>query len=428
MEKCMNTDKQQFTIEGNVLDGTPFEVLGKNKESRYHSSYSVWQLARMGAYNEAEALPLLLRLDAFGEVAELYQTHERYVTMMDIAETDTAENQLLSDLLLGFAIRYAHSNDSSRLQFLIVSSAKSMESVPYKMDEWKEASEIQSALAKKLDALNSSGKTLPDGLSADLLAAKVMSKVRIEYQRRRHGRLGDETLWGRELETIRVFQDAGIEGSDIARALKFMTRIASNHVEPSGAATGRLFDRKAARLLIRDFQRRARVSMPYVRVIDEHFLAEENARTGNLPRIPAWNQAKDESSMHLIKRDIFDQALRWARRAAATSGRGLLPVFFLTGPSGSGKSVLLKQIALALYHQGYAVAEILDIFKAAERADNLATAAVALDSPLILIWDNALGLDNDPPAAIKEIAAAQISGVPILILGAAPDAGYPANP
>ena len=417
-------EKLEFSVDHKVLNNLDLNGSGNNRGTRYHWSHAVWQLARMGAYNTAGSLPLKIRLERYDEVAELYPDQERYVALLDAvdADADPVESKLFYDILVRLAVRRVKSRKPELLHGHIISSAKPFQSDISQLSAHENAGKIKENLVGRISELIVTGDLMPKNTDIDELARKVIEKTTVEYRRRRHGRHGDDTLWGNELDAIKVLQDAGIAGKDLHPALQAL--ITAVELPETSKSAPRTFTRKAAYLLIRDFQRRAYISMPSVRVIDERFITETQPVNGALPFVPCWKaiaQPEQTSTEGFIRRETFDSAVKWARRAAAVAGRGLLPVFLFTGESGSGKSAILKQTALALYHQGFAVAEILDIEAAAEEADRLANAAVAGDSPLVLLWDDPLGLGTDPVASVKEIAAAQISGAPVVILSSAPN-------
>ncbi len=409
MEQQMNTNFE-FSIDPKGL-----EVLGKLQmehpgNNRFHSSHTVWQLARMGAYNAAGKLPLAIRIESQNEMTELYPDGERYVAVLDSRETGT-DSQTLTDILTRFAVRLAVSSKPEQLAGHVVSCAKSAESAPDALRKWPTAETMLEGLIRKLHEIQDQKIGLPDQQDIDSLAKSAIDRMTMEYLRRRHGRYGEESLWGRELSSLRVLQDAGIAGHDLEPALKSL-------IEASRLQNGRpvVFDRNSAYLLIRDFQRRAYLSIPGVRVVDRRMRLNSTDGFVPLPGTPDFSWVVHSNAPEVIQREIFPAALKWARRAIKISGRGLLPIFLYTGEPGSGRSFLLKQIGWELQKQGYAVAELSDIDRAAKEADKLAVAAMAGDSPLILLWDDPLALNIDPVAAVKEIAGAQISGAPILIL------------
>ena len=414
-------NKAKFSVNKDVLNGVDVNVLDSGKWTRFHSSHAVWQLARMGAYNTDGALPDLIRLEGIDEILERYPDKERFVVMMDITdnETELSDTSILFDVLLRFAVRKAKSRKPDSLSLHIISSTKAVKSSDTKLSNWKDVSGIQEKLLVQLSELVITKDVLPSDIAVDELTKRVIDATTLEYRRRRQGRHGDETLWGCELEALKVLQDAGIAGSDLAPALRSLIAVVSDQNVTDTPIQHSVFDRKAAYLIIRDFQRRANISLPCVRVIDERFIADGDSCSEVLSRTPSWPQVIRTDGSHLILRDDFDSAMKWARRATAVSGRGLLPVFLFTGEDGSGRSVMLKQVAWGLYRQGFAVAEILDIEAAAVEAEHLANGAVAGDSPLVLIWDDPLGLGQNPVEPIKEIASAQISGAPIVILSTA---------
>ncbi len=420
--------KRKFSVGVGILDGLADHLSETGKEKQYHTSHAVWQLARMGSYNVAGELPLAIRLERFTEIAELYPEHERYVGLMDTPDSDLSESRVLSDILLKFAVRLARikPRDHAKIQFHVISSAKAVQSNPPRMVDWDIAPTIQNNLVLRLTELNVSTDILPKDTDPTELADLILKKTTAEYHRRRQGRLGDDNLWGRELEALKVLQDTGLSGPDLGVALQALIQSVSWSDSNGKDQSGKIFNRQQAYLLIRDFQRRARIEMPGVRVIDERFLKEESGEMVPFARHPSWKQAiiGEPGMSRFVERDCFDSAVKWARRAAAISGRGLLPIFVFTGNSGNGKSIILKQVAWSLYRQGFAVAEILDIHKAGVEAEQLATAAVAVDSPLVLIWDDIVGPGSDPVPAFKEFAESQVSGVPIVLLCASSEFGY----
>ncbi|GEM_PF-5084640 len=409
-----------FSVYSDALNGIPSTLAEKNPENRYHFSHAVWQLARMGAYNATGEIPLAVRLERNGEIGELYADHERYIALIDTSETDPADPALLGEILLGFAVRLATSTSSDSLSFHIVCSSKAIESVSSSLKDWKNHSDLLAVLTNQIDD-HRPAMNLAESFASGELAHNVIIRTTIEYQRRRQGRLGDESLWGRELDGLKVLQDAGIAGNDLGPALKALIRTVST----AAAAVTRKqpIDRQAAFLMIRDFQRRARMAISSVRMIDERFISEDSIPHVSAPRCPSWRQAGIDRIPGLLLRTDLDACVKWARRAAGISGRGLLPIFLFNGESGNGTSLILRETALHLYRQGYTIAEILDIESAANDAEHLANAAMAGDSPLILVWDDCLGLGQDPIASFREIASAQISGAPIVILAAYPDTG-----
>ena len=415
-------EKLEFSVDQKVLNGLAMNGSENNRGTRYHWSHAVWQLARMGAYNTAGLLPQKIRLDRYDEVAELYPGQERYVASLDAtdADADALDSKSFYDILLRLTVRRVKSRKPELIRGHIVSSAKAFQSDSNRLIDQANIDKIKQNLIVRISELIVTTNIFPKELDLDALAQRVLESTTVEYRRRRHGRHGDETLWGSELDAIKVLQDAGIAGKDLHPALQALISAVELPETSSGAL--RVFNRKAAFLLIRDFQRRAHISMPSVRVIDERFIMESDEFHAIIPFVPDWKSVaaqklgKDDS---LINRETFESAVKWARRAAAVAGRGLLPVFLFTGETGSGRSTMLKQVAFSLYQQGFSVAEILDIEAAAEEADRLANAAVAGDSPLILLWDDPLGLGTDPVASVKEIASAQISGAPLVILSTA---------
>ncbi|MBN1552915.1 hypothetical protein JW979_15685 [bacterium] len=410
--------KIEFSVASEIMDQFKSNDTESAKENRYLSCHALWQLARMAAYNTAGDLPQAIRLEDVGEVAERYEDGEQLVALIDAHESESEEYSALLQKILKFAIRVSFSKNPDNIRCQIISCAKSMQSVPENLRDWTNFSDISERLTASLQEYKEQGKAFTNIEDIDAFVQDVISKTSVTYLRRRQGRFGDESLWGRELETIKVLQDAGIKGNDIEPSMQLLRHAISSRLK--SRKTKNVIDRKTAYLLIRDFQRRAYLSMESVRVIDNRFLTQHKELPGWLPRQPSWYQVAKDNALHLIKRETYDSSLKWARRAALISGRGLLPVFVLTGPMGVGKSVLIKQIAWDLYQQGYAVAEILNLEQAAVDADQLAYAAVAGDSPLILIWDDPCGLAPDLIPAIKEIAQAQISGAPIVLLTTAP--------
>ncbi len=323
------------------------------------------------------------------------------------------------DALVRCAIFLIRSRRDDMVDFLVMISSKQAENAPSRLSGWENPDRLTAALTDRLQVLKTSG-VLREETDIAVVVPKVLNLVSIEYARRRHGYLGEDALWGRELDAVKVLEDAGIEGSDLASALaNLAAHAACRHIKKR--KTGLIFTRSDAMLMIRDYQRRARIQRPGVRVIDLIFMEKQQKDTQLIPRIPGWNNAADPKS---VKRDVFESAVKWARLAALKSGRGLLPVFIFTGEEGNGRSFLLKQVAWELYKEGFPVAEIIDLEEAAREAEGLATAAVALDAPLILVWDDALGPGQDGIQALKEFAEAQLSGVPMMILAAASDAGY----
>lgn len=409
-----------FSVFSDALNELPSSFSDKNPENRYHFSHAVWQLARMGAYNATGEIPLAVRLERNGEIGELYSDHERFIALIDTSETDPADPALIGEILLGFAVRLATSSSPGSIRLHIVCSSKAIESVSQSLKEWKNESDLTTALAEQINELINR-EVISKKTVATELAAETIGRTTIEYQRRRQGRMGDESLWGRELDGLKVLQDAGLAGNDLGPAIRAIIRTVSSAA--TAATRKQPIDREAAFLLIRDFQRRARIAISSVRMIDDRFLTEEETSHAILPRCPSWRQARIDRIEGVISRTDLDACIKWARRAAIISGRGLLPIFLFSGSSGNGRSLLLRETALHLYGQGYTIAEILDIDAAGNEAEHLANAAMSGDSPLILVWDDALGLGQDPVAAFREIASAQISGAPIVLLAATPDSG-----
>ncbi|MBN1297520.1 hypothetical protein JXA80_12115, partial [bacterium] len=410
---------RNISVKASVLEGLQNHLMVPVDGNRFHLSHAVWQLARMGTVNEAGELPHAVRLEATGDFTELYDHRDRLVCPVDTADTDLAASDVLGDALVKCAVFLGRSRRRDMIDFSVLLSAKSAENLPERIADWTIASVLKDRLLTRLDALQGTQVLRDDVDRADLIQT-VMDRLTVNHIRRRQGRLGEDALWGRELDAVKVLEDAGIDGSDLANALANLAFHAAGHYTNRKKA-GIVFDRKDAVLMIRDYQRRARIQRAGVRVVDAMFLKHEIPGLQLTPRHPDWAFAV---SHRMIRRDCFDAALRWARLAALKAGRGLLPVFFLTGPDGTGRSILLKQIAWELYKEGFAVAEILDINGAADAAEALATAAVSLDSPLILVWDDLRGPGLDPVPALREFAEAQLSGVPIMVLGASPDVGY----
>jgi hypothetical protein len=412
-------NKIEFSFEVDIANTLNLPLADTDKSNRYHSSYAVWQLSRMGTYNTAGEIPLAIRLDHYDEVVERYPDRERLIGLIDAGKLETDDQEAFESFLLRFALKRIKSCQPETLSALLITSAKHFQDSPVNLMEWSNSAELHTSLLtglKRIDGLSDMDGKAPD---LDSIVRHVLENTTIEYHRRRQGRYGDDTLFGVELNAVKVLQDAGITGTDLAHALKaLINQISPAHDKKQKTAVP-VFTRDDAFFLIRDYKRRAYLTMPSVRVIDERFLKEENFRDLCLPRVPSWNQVLHSKKFPAVSRNDLDSAVKWARRAAITSGRGLLPLFLFTGPSGTGKSILLKQAAWKLYQQGFVVAEILNLEEAAEEAEQLATAAVASDAPLVLIWDDSLGLCQNPVPWFKEIAAAQISGAPIAVLSCA---------
>ncbi len=417
-------NERTFSLDANVMDGLPGRLSKDSaKQNRFHHSHAVWQLARMGAYNTAGELPLAIRLENTGELSELYPDHERIVAILDTSDTDLGNSEILCDILLGFAFRMAKLPGDTPFSAHLISSSKSLESAPESLNALETAPLIKENLVQRLHKLTEMPELFSNGRDPESLAESVINNTTLEYHRRRQGRLGDDSLWGKELDALKILQEAGIDGNDLSLALETLVNNISH--PPADDTLNSLFDRNRASLLIRDFQRRAHIQMPGIQVIDERFLKQKSDKSADFPRLPAWNHVfPDNQNTYPDRPDCSESLLKWARRAAVISGRGLLPVFFIDGNSGNGKSILLKQIARRLYEQGFAVVEILDMHRAAIEAENLATSAAAMDAPLILIWDDPRGPGYDPIPDLRELAEAQVSGIPIAIIAVAPEFGY----
>lgn len=410
---------RNISVKPSVLESLAPHLSTRIEGNRYHLSYAVWQLARMGSTNETGELPLAIRLESTGDFTELYLNRDRLVCPVDLADSDLLGSDIMLDALVRCAVFSIRSRREDMLDFLIVTSSKQAENAPLRLSEWEQAERIRTMLGDRLEALKTSG-VLRDDTDVPAVVPRVLNQIGIAYSRRRHGHLGEEALWGRELDAVKVLEDAGIDGSDLAAALANLAiHAAGKHVRKRKG--GIMFSRNDAMLMIRDYQRRARIQRPGVQVIDLIYMDKAPKTTRFIPRIPGWQEAADPGA---IRRDVFESAVKWARLAALKSGRGLLPIFFFTGKEGNGKSFLLKQVAWKLYQEGFAVAQIVDLEEAAKEAESLATAAVALDAPLILVWDEAMGAGQDGIHALKEFSDAQLSGVPMMILAAASDAGY----
>ncbi|MCD4653108.1 hypothetical protein K8T06_04160, partial [bacterium] len=410
---------RNISVKANVLEALQPYLVVQRQTNRYILSHAVWQLARMGTYNEAGELPLAIRLEGSGDFTELYPNQDRLVCSVDTSDSDLLNSDLFMDTMVRCAIFLARSRRSDLVELSILLSSKAAEDVPDKIKDWEKIDEFKTRLIERLEALKPSGIVKED-LKCLVLIDEVLNRVTIEYVRRRQGRFGEDALWGRELAAIKVLEEAGIQGSDLGNAMTNLTIHASGQFT-TRKKTGILFERKDATLMIRDYQRRARIQRPGVCVIDSIFMKSDFVSDHMAPRNPGWATC---TGKNMIERTSLDAAVRWARLAALKSGRGLLPVFFFTGPNGVGRSILLKQVAWALYKDGFATAEIVDLDEAAGQAESLATAAVSLDMPLILIWDDVQGSGMDPVWAIREFAEAQLSGVPMMILASAPDVGY----
>lgn len=373
----------------------------------------------MGTYNEAGELPLAIRLESTGDFTELYINRDRLICPVDIADSDIMGSEILLDALVRCAVFAIRSRREDMVDFLLMVSSKQAENAPERLIEWSDHDRIKTALNTRLQELKATG-LLREDTDTEAVVPRVLAQVGIEYTRRRHGHLGNDALWGRELNAVKVLEDAGIDGSDLSGALaNLAAHAAGQHIRKRKGGT--VFNRNDAMLMIRDYQRRARIQRAGVRVIDLIFIDKAENDSQFLPRNPGWKAAVDPKA---IKREIFESAVKWARLAAMKSGRGLLPIFFFTGEEGSGRSYLLKQVAWQLYKEGFPVAEIVDLEEAAKEAEGLATAAVALDAPLILVWDDAMGPGYDGIHALKEFSDAQLSGVPMIILAAASETGY----
>ncbi|HPQ41803.1 MAG TPA: hypothetical protein PLV45_15655, partial [bacterium] len=415
---AMNQSRN-ISVKASVLETLQPHLAVSTDGNRYHLSHAVWQLARMGTYNEAGELPFAIRLEATDDFTELYENKDRLVCPVDTSDPDLTASDALVDALVKCAVFLARSRRRDMVDFSILVSAKAAEDKPEKLSEWDGLDALKERWAARMNAMESTRLLRNDADITELING-VLERTTVRHIRRRQGRLGEETLWGRELDAVKVLEDAGIDGSDLANALANLAfHVSGQYVERK--KTGIVFDRRDATLMIRDYQRRARIQRPGVRVIDAMFLKQDTPDTQIAPRHPGWSTCTGD---RMIARDAFDAALRWARLAALKSGRGLLPLFYLTGIDGAGRSVLLKQLAWELYREGFAVAEIMDLNAAADQAEALATAAVSLDAPLILVWDDIRGPGLDPMHAFREFADAQLSGVPLMILAAAPDVGY----
>lgn len=411
---------RNISVKPSVLESLiPFMSI-QNDGNRYRLSYAVWQLARMGAYNEAGDLPIALRLEATGDFTELYEMRDRLVCPVDAADVDLLNSESMVDAVIRCAVFLMRSRKEEIVDFLVVAPSKAAEKSPEKLAGWDIPNTFKKAFTDKFEQLKAEG-VLRENVPADSILTKVLDRVAIQHVRRRHGYLGETSLMGLELEAVKVLEDAGIDGSDLLAALTNLVA----HTEPKKRRKGgHVFSRNDAMLLIRDYQRRARIQRPCVRVIDERFMNEELPEKQLMPGMPNWKNMLMEST---LKRDLFESAVRWARLAALKSGRGLLPIFYFTGEEGSGRSTLLKQVAWELYQEGFAVAEIIHLEEAAKEAESLATAAVALDAPLVLVWDDAQEPGVDVIQAFREFAEAQVSGVPMMILAASSDLGYNAK-
>jgi hypothetical protein len=410
---------RNISVKPNVLESLISHMPQQNDGNRYRLSYAVRQLARMGAYNEAGGLPLAIRLEATGDFTELYETCDRLICPVDSADADLLNAESMVDALVRCAVFLVRSRREEMVDFRVMVPSKAAENAPEKLADWAVPDTCIKAFTEKIETLKSAG-ILRENTPTDTLFSRVADKLTIQHVRRRHGYLGKESLMGLELEAVKVLEDAGINGSDLSAALaNLAAHAAGKHVDKK--KTGLLFDRSDAVLLIRDHQRRARIQRPGVRVIDLQFMDRTQSEPLLLPRNPGWKNVVDVS---VVKRNLFESAVRWARLAALKSGRGLLPIFYFTGEEGSGRSFLLKQVAWELYKEGFAIAEIVNLQEAAKEAESLAAAAVALDAPLILVWDDAYEPGVDVLQAFREFAEAQVSGVPIMILSASSDLGY----
>lgn len=411
---------RNISVKPSVLESlVPFMSI-QNDGNRYRLSYAVRQLARMGAYNETGDLPIALRLEATGDFTELYETHDRLVCPVDTADMDILNSESMVDALIRCAVFLLRSRKEEVVDLLVMLPSKAAEKSPVKLADWDISDTFKKAFADKFEQLKAKG-IMRENVSADAVLPKVLDKVTVLHVRRRQGYLGEVSLMGLELEAVKVLEDAGIDGSDLLAALTNLVA----HTEPKNRKkSGHMFTRSDAMLLIRDYQRRARIQRSSVRVIDEQFMNEDQLEQRLIPGLPGWKNVSMEST---LKRNLFESAVRWARLAALKSGRGLLPIFYFTGEEGSGRSTLLKQVAWELYREGFAVAEIVHLEEAAKEAESLATAAVALDAPLILVWDDALEPGVDVLQAFREFSEAQVSGVPMMILAASSDLGYNAK-
>lgn len=413
---------RNISVKPNVLESLIPHMPLQNDGNRYQLSYAVRQLARMGAYNEAGGLPLAIRLEATGDFTELYETCDRLICPVDSADADLLNADSMVDALVRCAVFLVRSRKEEMVGFHVMVPSKGAENAPEKLADWAVPDTCIKKFTEKIETLKSAG-VLRENTPTDTLFSSVADKLTIQHVRRRHGYLGKESLMGLELEAVKVLEDAGINGSDLSAALaNLAAHAAGKHVEKK--KTGLLFDRSDAVLLIRDHQRRARIQRPGVQVVDVQFLDRTQPEPQLLPRNPGWKNVVDASA---VKRNLFESAVRWARLAALKSGRGLLPIFYFTGEEGSGRSFLLKQVAWELYKEGFAVAEIVNLEEAAKEAESLAAAAVALDAPLILVWDDAYEPGVDVLQAFREFAEAQVSGVPVMILSASSDLGYNAK-
>ncbi|MBN1355399.1 hypothetical protein JXA40_03905 [bacterium] len=413
------TNNAEFSLEADAVAAWGVPLPDRNKMNRYHFSYAAWQLARMGTYHAAGELPRGIRLDLDGDFLERYAGSERVVGVIDAGKTDLEDLKSFEDFLVRFALKMLSSDRPEALSALIVTSAKRFQKSPPSVAQWPSVKDLENSLQGRLHKLFEKAASKNPVPAVDRLTRQVIQNTSIEYSRRRQGRLGDETLWGKELDMLKVLQDAGISGADLGHAMTSLIDRISNAAGDAGTLLELDFSREDAFLLIRDYQRRAYSSTPAVQVIDQRFLQEQPETVFRLSRQPGWKEILLPAGPEIAIRPDYEAAVKWARRCAKISGRGLLPVFLFTGRPGMGKSILLKQVARELYLQGFVVAEILDIEKAAEEAEHLATAAVACDAPLILLWDDPLGYGTDPVPWIKELAAAQISGAPMAVLGTA---------
>jgi len=410
---------RKISVKSSVLEALQPALLEHHEINRYMLSHAVWQLARMGTYNEAVDLPLAIRIEATGDFTELFPDRDNLVCSVDTSDADLVNSNLFVDAFIRCCVFLARSRRPDLVKCTILISSKAAADLPEKFVDWEKLDELKTTCIERLDALKSSGHIKND-LDSSELVDNLLTRIVMKHTRRRQGRLGEDALWGREIDAIKVLEEAGINGSDLGNALLNLTDHASGEFTQRKKA-GIVFKRKDAKLMIRDFQRRAKIQRPGICVIDTMFMEKETTGKHLFPRNPGWTNC---ISKNMIKRDSLDPAVRWARLAALKSGRGLLPVFFFTGQTGSGRSVLLKQVAWELYKDGFALAEILDLNIAAGQAEALATAAVSLEKPLILIWDDISGPGLDPVSSIREFAEAQLSGVPMMILASAPDVGY----
>jgi hypothetical protein len=419
MKRITMDQMRNISVKPGVLESIVPYLEKKTETSRYDASYAVWQLARMGSYNAAGELPLAIRLEATGDYSELYATYDRFVCPVDVTDADVLNTASMVEALVRSAVFLARSRRDNSVEILIMTPSKMAEQSPEKLAEWDIPESFTQKVFEHLEILRKK-EIIRGDIEIKALVSKTVERSKMLHVRRRHGHLGDDALTGRELDAVKVLQDAGINGRDLSGALaNLVVHATGKHQKRK--KTGVVFGRHEAMLMIRDHQRRARIQRPGVRVIDASLIEKESDDVQIIPRSPTWKKATSDFA---IRRNCFESAVRWARLAALKSGRGLLPVFYFSGDEGSGRSFLLKQVAWELYNEGFAIAEIVNLEDAAKEAEGLAAAAVALDAPLILVWDDAHEPGIDALQAIREFSESQVSGVPIIFLSAASDLGY----